>query len=131
MNKILSIKEMDYDVFEEGVEQNYIGYRIKACYTEVNILIDAERSCCEKFGYMASEDNLEYFIGAEIISVSVVSKGNKKLVSALKSLEDDNHKFEAEFVEFKTSKGIFQIAVYNAHNGYYSHNIIISITGEL
>jgi hypothetical protein len=30
-----------------------------------------------------------------------------------------------QFVDFETSKGVFQLTVYNRHNGYYGHDILI------
>ncbi len=32
---------------------------------------------------------------------------------------------EAMFLTIKTSKGIFQFAVYNSHNGYYGHDGVL------
>lgn len=28
------------------------------------------------------------------------------------------------FVDIKTDKGVFQLTVYNSHNGYYGHSVV-------
>lgn len=132
MNKILKIGEINvrksttYEIeynkrrFMSGMD--YTGYRVETEKGNIDILIEDESQCYEEWGYMTSDDNLDYFIGAELKDVSIVSDGDKKILSEL----EKKYEFRAEFVEFKTDKGIFQIAVYNAHNGYYSHKVVIS-----
>jgi hypothetical protein len=36
-----------------------------------------------------------------------------------------------QFVDFVTDKGVFQLAVYNAHNGYYGHGILVAKDDEI
>ena len=36
-----------------------------------------------------------------------------------------------QFVTFKTNKSVFQLAVYNCHNGYYGHGIIVAKDEEI
>ena len=104
---------------------NYDGYKITTSKHEYNILIDNGQSCCESWGYFASEDNFDDFIGENLLSVELTDKAlNQRLV-------DGSGYYEAEggiqFVNFKIDNGsVLQFAVYNAHNGYYGHPIIIA-----
>lgn len=133
---IESIKEV---FLERPYQNNLEGFEIKTNKQIIKILISPGQQCCESSGYMISEDNPEEFIGAEIKSVSVVEDVtyNKKIIAKLDwylhrvvSHEDGSVCFDyesggAEFVDIETNKGTFQIAVYNCHNGYYGHDILI------
>jgi len=35
------------------------------------------------------------------------------------------------FVDFITTNGTFQLAVYNSHNGYYGHGIVVAIDEKI
>lgn len=120
MEKILSIAECqtkrksDYGYFYACK-----GYEIKTDKQSINILIDSEQSCCESWGYFASEDDFTEFIGAELIGL--------KLVDDLLNVKNANliegDECYTMFVNVETSKGLLQFAVYNAHNGYYGHEV--------
>jgi hypothetical protein len=122
MSKILEIKEVDNICLSNGDwDQNYEGYIVKTEDKEYKVLISNSQSCCESFGYLQSEDDLAEFIGAELFSVQTTDVG---LVKG--ELEYGYEDGDIMFVDFNTSKGTFQLAVYNAHNGYYGHGIIIT-----
>jgi len=87
----------------------------------VTILISNDQSCCENWGYVASEDDFEDFIGAELKDVSVVGS-DLKVVDVRDVSEGD-----MMFVNVETSEGMLQFALYNEHNGYYSHYARVSI----
>lgn len=120
-------------------KQNLEGFEIKTNKQIIKVLISSGQQCCEYAGYMISEDNPEEFIGAELKSVSVIEDKtyNKKIIAKLDEIFDRNttkadgsvyFDYEsggANFVDFETDKGLFQIAVYNCHNGYYGHSILI------
>lgn len=36
-----------------------------------------------------------------------------------------------QFVDFITNNGVFQLAVYNVHNGYYGHGILVAKDDEI
>ena len=146
MLKEKEIIESIEEVFEERPYQNDLeGFEIKTNKQIIKVLISSGQQCCESFGYMISEDNPKEFIGAEINSISVTTSGthNKKIIAEFKELDfdkkavwDDGTVFfdfeygDAEFVDIDTNKGIFQIAVYNSHNGYYGHDIVIYFNGK-
>jgi hypothetical protein len=99
------------------------GYKVKTSEHEYLLLIDNGQSCCESFGYFSSNDNLQDFIGAELLSVEATDTSlSTEPVEEIEYLDERG----VQFVTFKTDKGDFQIAVYNSHNGYYGHGIIFA-----
>lgn len=106
----------------------YDGYEIKTTEHKYHILISNGQNCCEHWGYIVSEDNLDDFIGKELISVEVTNTAlDKKKVKELWVDSD-----QIQFVDFTFSDGgVLQFAVYNAHDGYYGHPIIIAKDDEI
>lgn len=112
--KIIAIREFE----NEGSE----GYIIKTTEQEITFSIDNCQQCCESFGYMTSDDDLQDFIGRELRGIAVV--------------DEDYARFDLEdfwldaggvvFIEVQTDIGSFQVALYNSHNGYYGHTVSIS-----
>ena len=118
MEKILSITDTTWT---DGRDHEYEGYVIKTTEQEIKVGIDNYSSCCEQWGYLTSEDSLDDFIGAELLTVNLVDKAlNVKVLDATSS--DD---IDIMFVNFETSKGTFQLVVYNIHNGYYGHEAVV------
>jgi hypothetical protein len=106
------------------------GYKVTTDKTEILVLIDNGQSCCESWGYMASEDDLSAYIGAELQRVLVTDTAlNREAVE--RSGFYDGECSNIQFVDFETSKGVFQLAVYNAHNGYYGHGIVVAIGDDI
>lgn len=106
------------------------GYKVKTSKHELLVLIDNEQSCCENWGYFSSDDNLQDYVGATLQAV--------ELVDTALNVKDLEERFTygfyeggVQFVTFKTDRGDFQLAVYNAHNGYYGHGIIIAEDGHI
>ena len=100
------------------------GYKVKTDQHEIYALIDNAQSCCENWGYFASEDTFDEFIGAELQEVNLTDVAlNKQKVEKSDYYDDGGG---IQFVDFVTDKGTFQLAVYNAHNGYYGHGILIA-----
>lgn len=91
-----------------------IKFDDKSC---LKIYFETEQQCCENFGYMFSHDltalkdyieaNLEYveFVDGEDL---VAGTGNQTV-----------------FINFVTSKDKFNLTIYNEHNGYYGHYVIM------
>ena len=108
----------------------YDGYKITTEKTEYLILIDNGQCCCESWGYFVSEDDINGYIGKDLIDVALTDKAlnNKKLKES--GYYDDCGGIQ--FVDFKFSDGsVLQFAVYNAHNGYYGHPIIVAKGEEI
>jgi hypothetical protein len=72
-------------------------------------LFDDGQSCCES-RYMRTDDDLTYFIGAQLLDAEVKDAPN---------MPDEWGDHEVQFLEVKTSKGCFTMASHNEHNGYY------------
>jgi hypothetical protein len=102
---------------EELKDDQQDGYKITTDKRELNVAVDNRQCCCESWGYMASEDDLEKFIGSTLLRIESVD-------SALNPKTDPGEicNGTAYFVNFYTSKGMFQLAVYDSHNGYYGHS---------
>lgn len=87
--------------------------------TKLEVLVEDYSKCCETWGYVCSEDNTATFVGALVHKIEVTDIGlNSQMVEIEKVLENGN----MLFVTLYTDKGPLQLAVYNAHNGCYSHS---------
>ena len=96
------------------------GCWVRTNLQTIEMSIDNGQSCCERWGYFWSNDNVEEFIGAELLSVEIVDKSlNMKLFVA--NVDDE----DAIFINLNTSNGILQFTIYNQHNGYYGHRVNI------
>jgi len=110
---------------------SYDGYQIETEEDEYLILISNGQSCCENWGYFSSEDNFQKFIGKEIKDVRLTDTALSQ-----KLLEDNDCEYvdqgSIQFVDFVMTDGsVLQFAVYNSHNGYYGHSIIIAKNNEI
>lgn len=100
------------------------GFEVKTTKHTYYVLIDNEQSCCESWGTISSEDNLKKFIGADLLEVNLTDKALNK-----QKVEESNYYCDEggiQFVDFVTTEGVLQLAVYNAHNGYYGHPIVVA-----
>jgi hypothetical protein len=104
---------------------SYDGFEVETTDHKYLILIDNGQCCCESWGYFASEDDFGDFIGKELASVELTDKAlNHKKVEESDYYDDEGG---IQFVDFKMTNGsVLQFAVYNAHNGYYGHPIIVA-----
>lgn len=124
MEVIKSIEEV-FNIKNGNHWSSMDGFKITTDEQEIFVLISNDQSCCESWGYLSSFDSPEEYIGAGLINISIVDeKYEKKLISEYEPLEylDEGG---VVFVNFETTNGTFQLAVYNAHNGYYGHSVSI------
>lgn len=106
------------------------GYKVVTDKHIIYVLIDNGQSCCESWGYFASNDDLSQFVGAELKEINLTDTAlNKKKVEESNYYDDECGGIQ--FVDFVTDKGIFQLAVYNAHNGCYGHGILIAKDNDI
>ncbi len=131
---IKSIKEV-YDINfrtkkDGGVEftapdswSNHDGYEIVTDKHKYLLLIDNGQCCCENWGYFASNDDFNSFIGKTLYGVDLTDTAlNTKQVEEVDEFDLDAGGIQ--FVNFSMSDGsVLQFAVYNGHNGYYGHPI--------
>ena len=73
-------------------------------------MFDDGQSCCET-RYMHTDDDLKYFVGAQLWNAEV-REGPAKQVEC-------GEEEETQFLVITTSKGQFTVVNYNIHNGYY------------
>jgi hypothetical protein len=119
MEKILEI----YDVDNEKEDDLYgwgEGFIVKTDKQEIRMLISNSQSCCESFGHFSSNDDIKEFIGANLLEIKLVDT-----CLNVKKLQDGVSQDDTIFVNLETDRGILQFAVYNSHNGYYGHEVII------
>ena len=105
------------------------GYKITTENHIIHVLIDNGQSCCESWGYFSSEDDMQPFIGSELLEIKLTDTALNQ--EAFKKSDYYNDAGGIQFVDFITDKGTFQLAVYNAHNGYYGHGIIVAKDEEI
>jgi len=103
----------------------YEGYLITTNLHRYVFAIAGGQWCCEIVGKFSTEDNLEDFIGSELYSIEFIENGcftEKKLekigAKILENLDD------IAFVNVITSKGTFQLAVYNSNGEFYGHGVV-------
>ena len=109
--------------------EEYDGYKVETTQKIFYILIANGQCCCESWGYLSTNDNIQDFIGKEIskISLTDTNLSNKEL-EEIKYLDEGG----IQFVTFYMTDGeVLQLAVYNGHNGYYGHSILIAEDDEI
>lgn len=121
MEKILRIEETTFKT-SEGDWSSYEGYQVITSQQTIKVGISSGQACCESYGYLTTNDDLKEFEGARLLSISIVDEAlNNKKIEELEYLDAGG----AMFVNFETSKGLFQLVAYNAHNGYYGHEAVL------
>jgi hypothetical protein len=88
--------------------------------TKLNLWDDGQ-SCCES-RYMRTDDNLEDFVGAILLDF--------ELKEGPCIEEEHGNAHDQQFLDVKTSEGVFQMASHNEHNGYYGGFLIRASQGE-
>jgi hypothetical protein len=109
--------------------QDMDGYKVETEKHSFFVLIDNGQSCCESWGYFSSEDDLNQFLGAELKEINLTDTALNQQEFEESGYYDDGGGIQ--FVDFVTDKGVFQLAVYNAHNGYYGHGILVAKDNEI
>ena len=72
-----------------GAYSEYDGYEISTDENQYYVLINNGQSCCENWGYLSSDDNLDYFVGAELIEVKLTDVAlNQKVVEESNYYDD-------------------------------------------
>lgn len=122
MEIIREIKEVDsYREKTEGYCTAMEGFLVTTSEQTIFIGISNGQDCCEQFGYLCSEDNPEDFIGAELLNIRLTDVDRCSFDKEVGSIDEGG----IMFVDLETSKGTFQIACYNSHNGYYGHSVCV------
>jgi hypothetical protein len=127
MTEIIQCISEVTDVKCEDHYSAFDGYKISTDKRSIFVVIGNDQDCCEVFGYFYdNKEDFSYYKGAELLDVLII---DEEMMSESMMRQDLSLRSEyreesfAYFVEVKTSKGSFQLAVYNEHNGYYGHNV--------
>lgn len=120
MEIIKNIKEVSDVYFNNDKWDTYDGYCIETDSRQLYFVIDNVQGCCEKWGYLSSEDDFGSFIGSELKNVYVT---DTKLETIVPKMEEDLDAGSAMFINVETTKGLLQFAAYNEHSGYYGHGV--------
>lgn len=125
MEKILSIQtEFGMDSgYDSMYKPYYDGLMITTDEQVIKIGINNQGQCCEHFGTITSHDDLNDFIGANLIDIQIVDDTLNSTV-----FDQSLEYAQVMFVNINTTKGTLQLVMYNDHNGYYSHDVVIEST---
>lgn len=126
LGKIQSIRECTW-VKGECFE----GYEVETDKNSIRVLIDNSQQCCENWGYfICNGEATEQYIGKVLTEVRLTDTDCRT-----KMLEEHGLSTtwtEIQFVDFCFADGdVLQIAVYNEHNGYYGHDILVLVNQDV
>lgn len=115
--RILSIKDDTIVDRSQGYNETYEGLIIETDKGNIKLVISTNQSCCEQWGalFFETPDDISQFIGAEILEIQDIEIKRDEFI--------DN---ETQ-LRITTDRGIIQYAIYNEHNGYYSHATILQV----
>ena len=103
----------------------YAGYEIITTQQSVRFLIEDEANCCERWGYMTSEDSVQSFVGHELRDIVLVDTNLKTKKYIEQEYGSEEKICSIVFINIITDLSVLQFAIYNCHNGYYGHDVII------
>ncbi len=132
-NKILAIDEITGITLNTIKHYTFSGYKItlegdycRPECTEIFIVIEDGQASGEEFGYLTTNDDLSEYIGCTVKSLNAVDVVNGKYLKNT-VLPCGVHRSEAVFVNIEVYGNTpLQFAVYNSHNGFYGHQVVIS-----
>lgn len=126
METIKSIEEV-YSYEEPHKGEGYDGFIITTTKRSLALLISNEQSCCETWGHVCTADDVEDFIGAKLFGLVGVDEDYEKTKELLAPFPSDiDLDLDSTcFLNLETDRGMLQFAVYNLHNGYYGHSVIV------
>lgn len=115
---MLSGNEDTVKAFQKGVGQVISSVTLGAEDNALHFIFDNGykmrmwddgQSCCES-RYMRTDDDLSYYTGATLLGASTKDAP---------TVEEEYDVHEVQFLEIRTSKGVFTMSNHNEHNGYY------------
>lgn len=127
--KIIEIRNVENTRLPGEDCGSYDGFEIQTDKQVISLLIHNWQNCCETWGYFMCNDDLNDFVGKQIIKISLTDDLlNEHCVSG--NIDADgikNLRYEGMvmFVNIHTSAGVLQFVAYNSHNGYYTHNAVV------
>ena len=104
------------------------GLLIETDKGNIKLLISTDQECCESWGaeFLETPDDTRKYIGATLVSLSDTNE------SELPESDDEDEQWDGEIknetqLKITTNRGVLQYAVYNEHNGYYSHATFLQV----
>lgn len=118
---IQSIKEDSIVDESSDWRESYEGLIIETDKGSIKLVISDSQSCCEQWGalFFETPDDISQFVGAEILQIEDIDIKREEFI--------DN---ETQ-LRITTDRGIIQYAIYNEHNGYYSHGTILQVFNHI
>ncbi len=117
------MNEIILEISETLFDDTYEGFLITTSKQKIKFGISDDQQCCEYPGHLSTNDDIQEFIGAEILNINLVEDDDYKTDQMVNGNFIDK-KFLV-FINIETTKGTLQLAVYNMHNGYYGHEVTI------
>lgn len=116
---ITAIREFFGDQ-EKGEYRGFDGFVVETDKQVIRLLIENMQMCCEHWGYLWTNDNVQEFVGARLTNITHT---DENLVTVDLSFVQDGHgsAVETMFITLETNRGQLQFVAYNGHNGYYGH----------
>lgn len=121
--KIESITETSFKESEDAWS-NMAGFVVKTTEQEIKLGISDYQSCCESWGYFMSEDNINEFVGAELLEMKITDTA-RNTTKFNDEVPGGVYDGDVMFVDLVTDKGTLQFVAYNSHNGYYGHTAVV------
>jgi len=102
------------------VHGDHGGFDVVTSEQRIELRIDNQSGCCERWGYFWTNDETKEFIGARVLGVTLADAAlsTKRLDEAEPGGLDCGGTM---FVNIETDRGVLQFTAYNSHNGYYGH----------
>lgn len=134
--QIIEISEVtDITIGESSLAHD--GYRIELdTGIVIQLLIENYQSCCENWGYLYTPDIIQAFLFADVYSwdntyTPIAREAVGMAAYYDRETSDEDVTVIAQFITFHTSVGELTFAVYNEHNGYYSHGAKLVINDKV
>jgi hypothetical protein len=115
-------------------DEEWEGYKIITNLQCIDFKISNQESCCENWGHMSSDDNLNHYINSILLDIVLVDSKLDLHPVILESVGEWTSNSDADkddwgeryiFANVITNCGTLQFAIYNCHNGYYGHQVEI------
>ena len=110
---------------ETTYHEHYDAVVITTNQQVITIGIDNGQSCCESWGILLIQDDIQSFIGAELLGITTITRAD---LATAEKVPEDTDETNTLFINIQTSVGNLQVAVYNCHNGYYGHDVFVEST---
>lgn len=101
------------------------GFKITTNLQEITLGIENDSGCCERWGHFFCNDEVEEFVGAKVLGVSLTDTALHNHIVKEK-MPEDLDSGGVMFVNIETDQGVLQFVAYNSHNGYYGHQASVT-----